>query len=382
MTIGHPLWWSLALLSSGITLGYYYPSVWYLPVAILLLLTATINAAVRKDNGWLLLLFWFALGAIQSSMENILHTPSLPTTWEVIQDKANKQRDKLEKRLQKSGLQEESLSLGSAVLLGKREGITREMRQAYSESGAAHLLALSGLHLGILYGLLHLLIIRRIRYSPWRWFALPPLLLLLWGYVILTGIPISLVRAAIMCTVVMIATLSQRATESSHALALSGIGILLVSPSSLLSISFQLSFMAVLFILIFCSSPRTKTNLRTRIQQSIIVSAAAWLGTAPLTAYYFHTIPLLSIPLSLFLIPITTIIVYLSAVTLLLPVPILGTCLSTLITFQNKVVTYCAGIPGATLGTLHPKVCHIVLVYALLLMVIIRMNGRRPSWEQ
>lgn len=381
MTIEHPLWWSLTLLTSGIALGYYYPSVWYLSVAILLLLAATINAVIRRNNGWLLLVSWFTLGATLSSMENILHMPSLPI-WEAIQDKANNQRDELEKRLQKSGLQEESLSLGSALLLGKREGITSEMRQAYSESGTAHLLALSGLHLGILYGLLHILVIRRIRFSPWRWFALPPLLLLLWGYVILTGLPISLVRAAIMCTVVMIATLSQRATESSHALALSGMGILLISPSSLLSISFQLSFMAVFFILSFCSSSRTKPNLSTRIKQSIIVSAAAWLGTAPLTAYYFHTIPLLSIPLSLFLIPITTVIVYLSATTLLLPIPFLGTCLNTLITLQNNIVTYCAGIPGATLGTLYPKVWHIVLVYMLLLTIIIRMNERRPTWDQ
>ncbi|MGN0233467.1 MAG: ComEC/Rec2 family competence protein [Bacteroidaceae bacterium] len=380
MTIGHPLWWSLGLLSIGIAIGHYFPSVWYLPAVILVLITATTIATVRKDNGWLLLSFWLILGATQSSLENILQTPSLPV-WETIQSKAMHQRDLLEKRFQESGLQEESISLGSALLLGKREGITREMRQAYSESGAAHLLALSGLHLGILYGLLHLLIIRRIRFSQWRWFVLPLLLLFLWGYVMLTGMPISLVRAAIMCTVVMIATLSQRATEPLHALALSAMGILLVSPSSLQSISFQLSFLAVFFILAICSSPITTPSLTTRIQQSIFVSAAAWLGTAPLAAYYFHTIPLLSIPLSLLLIPITTIIVYLSAATLLLPLPFMGSCLNTLITLQNKVVTFCASIPGTTIGTLYPKVWQIILVYALLLLVIVRMNGRRQQWE-
>ena len=87
--------------------------------------------------------------------------------WEAVHDKAEMQRNLLEKRLQESGLQDESLSLGAALLLGKRDGISRELRQAYSESGAAHLLALSGLHLGILYGLLHLLIIRRFRFSQW-----------------------------------------------------------------------------------------------------------------------------------------------------------------------------------------------------------------------
>ena len=378
MSIAHPLWWSLILLSVGITIGFSYPSFWFLPAAIIVLITATTGAILRKNNGWLLLAFWFTLGAAQSSMESLFPLPSMPV-WEAVHDKAEMQRNLLEKRLQESGLQDESLSLGAALLLGKRDGISRELRQAYSESGAAHLLALSGLHLGILYGLLHLLIIRRIRFSQWKWFALPPLLLLLWGYVILTGMPLSLVRAAVMCTVVMIATLSQRATEPLHALSVSAMGILLVSPSSLLSISFQLSFSAVFFILAICSSPNTKPNFISRILQSVKVSAAAWMGTAPLAAYYFHTIPLLSIPISLILIPITTVIVYLSAVTLLVPHPFLGSCLSALISLQNKAVTLGASIPGASIGALQPKVWQIVLVYALFLMVIIRMKGRRPA---
>ena len=199
MSIAHPLWWSLILLSVGITIGFSYPSFWFLPAAIIVLITATTGAILRKNNGWLLLAFWFTLGAAQSSMESLFPLPSMPV-WEVVHDKAETQRNLLEKRLQESGLQDESLSLGAALLLGKRDGISRELRQAYSESGAAHLLALSGLHLGILYGLLHFLIIRRIRFSQWKWFALPPLLLLLWGYVILTGMPLSLVRAAVMCT--------------------------------------------------------------------------------------------------------------------------------------------------------------------------------------
>ena len=176
MTLGQPLWWSVGLLSAGIAAGYALPSLWYLPATLLLLAVATGLSALKRGNGWALLLFWMAFGAARASMENLLPQTPLPA-WEAVQARAKFKSDFLVHRLQESGLQSESLSLGSALLLGRREGISRETRQAYSESGAAHLLALSGLHLGILYGLLHLLVIRRIRFSEWRWFALPPLLL-------------------------------------------------------------------------------------------------------------------------------------------------------------------------------------------------------------
>ena len=376
MTLREPLWWSVGLLGAGIVAGMAWPCLWYLPAALLLLVMATLFTLSRKGSGWALLLFWFALGAARSSMTSLFPTPA-QHAWEAVQTKAQGLSGQMEARLRESGLRDESLSLGAALLLGRREGITRDMRQAYSQSGAAHLLALSGLHLGILYGLLHLVVIRRIRFSEWRWTALPPLLLLLWGYVLLAGMPLSLVRAAVMCSVVMTATLAQRSLSTMHTLVLSAMVILLVSPMSLVSISFQLSFLAVFFILAICDRPTGKPGRWQRVRQMAAVSAAAWLGTSPLAAYYFHTIPLLSIPLSLLLIPLTTLIVYLSIATLLLPLPLLGTGLGALISLQNCIVAFCASLPGATIRGLHPTWWHIGIVYGLLLLAIARLNAQR-----
>ena len=197
---------------------------------------------------------------------------------------------------------------------------------------------------------------------------------------LLAGLPLSLVRAAVMCTAVMTATLAQRSLAPMHALALSALGILLVSPSSLLSISFQLSFLAVFFIMIILARPAGTPSALMRVRQAAAVSGAAWLGTAPLAAYYFHTMPLLSIPLSMLLIPLTTVIVYLSIATLVLPVPLLATCLSALIGLQNHIVTLCANLPGAVVRGLHPTWWHIALAYVLLLAAITRRNAqRRPT---
>lgn len=376
MTLREPLWWSAGLLSAGIAAGALLPGPWYLPMAMLLLVAATALTMADKGRGWALLLFWAAFGAARSSMTGILPTPARHA-WEAVQARAEGQSDLLEARLREAGLSDEALSLGAALLLGRHEGITREVRQDYSRSGAAHLLALSGLHLGILYGLLHLLVIRHIRRTRWRWWALPPLLLLLWGYVLLAGMPLSLVRAAGMCSVVLVATLARRRLDPMHALALSAMAILLASPGSLLSISFQLSFLAVLFILAICPRLAGRPGMLARLRQMGLVSMAAWLGTSPLAAYYFHTIPLLSIPLSMLLVPLTTLIVYLSLATLLLPLPLLASGLGTLIGLQNGIVAFCAHLPGATISGLRPSWWHIALAYALLLVAITRLNARR-----
>ncbi len=380
MTCGQPLWWCTALLAAGIAAGLLMPGTGYLPAALLTLMAATLLHTLRKGGAPALLACWFLLGAARASMPTPPLTTLLPA-WESLHTGAARLSDRLHARLRGAGLHGESLSLGSALLLGRREGITRTTRQAYSDSGAAHLLALSGLHLGILYGLLHLLVIRRIRMARWRWLAMVPLLLLVWGYVLLAGLPLSLVRAAAMCSVVMLATLARRGISAMHTLTLSALAILLCSPASLLSVSFQLSFLAVFFILAACPRPTTRAGMSGRLGQMALVSASAWMGTSPLAACYFHSIPLLAVPLSMLLVPVTTLVVYLTIATLLLPLAPLAACLDALITLQNGIVRLCASMPGTVVRGLHPAWWHVAATYALLLLAITRLNARRRQAE-
>ena len=85
-------------------------------------------------------------------------------------------------RLERAGVATRTRGLAAALTLGKRDGLDFETKQAYRKVGASHLLALSGMHLGIVYGFLFLFFIRPIRFSKWRWHALPLILLCLWGY--------------------------------------------------------------------------------------------------------------------------------------------------------------------------------------------------------
>lgn len=378
MTVRQPLWWSVGLMAAGIMADHTWPSALYLPAACLILLLATLMQILHRGRGWWLLLFWAAFGAAHMHMEDTLPNPT-QHVWQTVQARAKQQNDAITARLQQAGLHSDARAIVPALLLGRREEVTSDTRQAYSSSGAAHLLALSGLHLGILYGLLHLLVLRRLRHSQWRWFALPPLLLLVWGYVLLAGMPLSLVRAAVMCTAVMIATLAHRALSPMHALALSAWVILAVSPGSLFSLSGQLSFLAVLFILAARPQRVGGHKRQNRIVQGIVVSAAAWLGTAPLAAYHFHTLPLLAIPLSMLLIPLTTLIVYLSLALALIPAAPLASALNLLATLQNHVVSCCASLPGATVGHLHPQAWQVAAVYILLLLALVRLEAHREQ---
>ena len=114
----------------------------------------------------LLFAFWITLGMARIGMEKEM--PSENQLYKVVCLKARQQQEAMTERLRDAGLDEESLSISSALLLGQKSGLAKETRKKYAQVGASHLLALSGMHLGIIYGILYMLFIRRIRFSEWK----------------------------------------------------------------------------------------------------------------------------------------------------------------------------------------------------------------------
>ena len=296
------------------------------------------------------------------------------TYYETVCRKAQEQNHKLTERLQDAGLEDKALSVSSALLLGQKSTLDKETKKGYARAGVSHLLALSGMHLGIIYGLLYMLFIRRIRFSEWRWFWLPPILLTIWGYVFIAGMPVSLVRAAIMFSIATIATLAQADTPPLHILALSALIILLFSPATLYQIGFQLSFIAVFFIMVLYQPLREKFGLRNKIADLMLLSVVAQLGTAPLSIYYFHTLPLLGAIVSIILIPLTTVIIYLGLLLLLFPIGSIAWLTSAAISLQEWIVRTVGSIPYATIENLYPTWWQVLLVYMLLLCVIAKSH--------
>lgn len=372
MIIRQPLIWATPLYIIGIVLGNSFSSIYFIYASVALLVLSMLLRKRTYIADALLFSFWITLGMGRIGMEKEM--PSENQYYKAVFQKAQDQQETLTRRLHDAGLSEESLPTSSALLLGNKTGLSKETRRKYAQVGASHLLALSGMHLGIIYGIMYLLFVRRIRYSEWKWFWLPPILLVIWGYAFVAGMPISLVRACIMFSLATIATLAQDDTPPLHILAVSALTILLFKPDALFEIGFQLSFVAVFFILTLYQPIKEKLGIRNKVAKLLLLSIVAQLGTAPLSIYYFHTLPLTGAIVSVVLIPLTTIIIYLGLLVLVIPAGCLAWLLTIAIKVQNRIVDSVADIPYTTISNLHPAWWQVLLVYLLLLCIIARSH--------
>lgn len=366
--------WCAAALMAGIAIGLYLPLPYYLPTLVAAVIACTLLRKTRHLHDILTLLVWLLLGCSRASV--VYFYNEKPQWQQGIEQKAKAVQTSLTARLERSGVSPQTLALTSALTVGKKDGLKYETKETYRKVGAAHLLALSGTHLGIIYGILYLIFIRWFRHSKWRWHILPLVLLCLWGYALVAGMPVSLVRAALMLSILTIISLMQYNTDPLHVLALSAIIILLIAPTDLKSISFQLSFTAVFFLLalwrpIYDMFPKMPWLVRL-----LVISCVATLGTMPLIAYYFHRIALLGPLLSIILIPLTTLIIYLTLATMLFPIAPMGWLLNNIVSLQERILEFVGSIPGATLTDTYPNVWVVAMMYGAMIIAIIRLRTR------
>ena len=374
MIIQHPMLWCAVALMAGIAVGLNFPSTLCLPLLVAVFVACYLTRKTRHLHDVLALLVWGLLGCSRASIEE--GRGKIEEGRLKIENGVASVQSALTARLERSGVSPRTLALCSALVVGRKDGLKRETRQAYNRAGAGHLLALSGMHLGIIYGLMYLVFIRLVRFSKWRWHALPLVLLALWGYTLVAGMPVSLVRAALMLSLMTAFSLMEYDTDPLHPLALAAIIILLISPRALLSVSFQLSFTAVFFILALWRPLSDKFQGANWAVRLLMVSCIASFGTMPLVAYYFHQVSLIGPLFSLILIPLTTVIIYLTIAAMVLPVAPLGALLNHAEAIQNKVVALAGSIPGGVLTDVYPSKLSLVLVYGVMLVAIVRFRSR------
>ena len=206
-------------------------------------------------------------------------------------------------------LSDETTEFLTATITGDDSLLLTETRQEFSTSGLAHILALSGLHVGLI-ALIIAIILFPLSVMGYNRSQLIITIILLWVYAVMTGMTPSVTRAAIMTTVYIIGIIIQRRHSSINALCFAALIILLFSPLQLYSAGFQLSFAAVLAILLFANriNPiNRKQRIWYYITSLACISMSATLGTALISAYYFHSFPvyfLIGNILVIFLLPI------------------------------------------------------------------------------
>jgi competence protein ComEC len=359
---------------------------WLLPALGLMLLLAILLRRHPMGQSLTLAVAIFLLGATLSARQRVRQEASGMTVRQWVQKQkepdANtmvgrsrlfflKQREKLLERYRQQGLEDDAYALVAAMTLGDKTAIDKDLRQTYNISGAAHVLALSGLHMGIIYAALTLLTFGRRR----RIVTQALIVIALWAFVFLVGMPASAVRAAAMLSLYALLTLGYREKASINALAFTALVMLSISPYTLFDVGFQMSFLAVLSILVW--TPIMSDWVSPTLQRRwpplrwawglTAVTLAAQLGVAPLIAYYFGRISTYFLLSSFVAIPAVTVIVWLALATLL--VPGLTPVLTAVTNGLNACLDAISRLPGANIEGLHPTLLQVCLTYVLILCV-------------
>ncbi|MGB5943836.1 MAG: ComEC/Rec2 family competence protein [Leeuwenhoekiella sp.] len=195
----------------------------------------------------------------------------------------------------------------NALLLGQRNELDDSLRQSYIDAGLIHILAVSGLHVGIVMLLLQYLLNPLGNFRSIRIFRMVVIIAAIWGFAILTGASPSILRAATMFTFIQIGLLLNNRAGGYNALIISAFILLLVNPNLLFQVGFQLSYLAVFGI--FWLQPaiyrfwQPKFWVTKKLWSIASVTLAAQLGVLPLSIFYFHQIPLLFLFANIVVLP-------------------------------------------------------------------------------
>ena len=277
----------------------------------------------------------------------------------------------------------EQLAIAQALLIGHKGTITPELRANFQKSGAMHVLAVSGLHVGIIY----ILISQLLFFLPNK--SLRKSILMILGiscYALLTGASPSVMRAALMFSLLRIGIASKRHINIYNILAASACLLTLWNPFIILNVGFQLSYAALLSILYFYKKIYllyiSSNWLIDKFWQLSAVSIAAQIGTLPLTLFYFHQFPNYFLLSNFIAIPLATLIVYLGIATIAMAyIPSIQSILAKglFITLKGLIVSldWIADLPFALSQGWNISVLEVIMLYSIILLSMAAISFRK-----
>ena len=298
-------------------------------------------------------------------------------------------RDQLIGVFRKYMIKKEEVAVASALLIGFTDEIDSNLRKAYSVAGVMHVLSVSGMHVGIIYVLLAYLLFFM---EKNKWMRIGKSILLisfLWFYALLTGLSPAVLRAALMLTLVIIGKTLNRESNTLNILLASAFLLILSDPLMLLSIGFQLSFLAVAGIVVFQDWIYEWLEFRNKYADKIwkltAVSLAAQLSTFPLGLYYFKQFPNYFIIANMLVIPLATVVMY-ACLALLVISPMqtisvyAGKLCCSLVSLLNSTVVCTEKLPASVTGGFSIDIKETLLIYALILCIFWYSQKRKPMY--
>jgi len=282
------------------------------------------------------------------------------------------------KRYKSLGFDGQKYAVIAALTLGDKSLLSKSTKDIYSRAGASHILALSGLHLGILYSILMLF------FGARRFRSVFTVLIVLsvWTFVFMVGMSPSVVRSAVMLSVYAFLSLLNRDKMSINTLSFAAIIMLVSNPQNLFDVGFELSFVAVLSILIFYRPLYELFNpewlMRHRIigyiVQLLSISIAAQVGTFPLVIYYFGRFPVYFLLTNIVVIPCAQIIIYLAVLIFVLWLfpsvqCLLAAVLIFFVSLMNNLMDFINHLPASSIENFSPTVFQTLFIYIVLFAV-------------
>jgi len=299
---------------------------------------------------------------------------------------AHDSRKYLIRTLEEKGIEGKELAVASALILGYKDNIDAQLKSAYSSAGAMHVLAVSGLHVGVIFLIFSQLFsfFEKIKHGKILKGIL--LIIILWSYALLTGLSPSVMRAATMFSFIVAAKMSNRNSSFFNTLAASALVLLIYNPLLIMEVGFQLSYMAVIGIVII--QPwindwfTIKYWLPRKIWEITAVSIAAQIATFPLGLLYFHQFPNYFMLSNLIVIPLAIGILYLGIVTLSLSfIPTIGDylaiALKSIIQFLNYSVNFIDSLPYSLTENIRFSVTDTWLIYLFITCIICLISYRK-----
>ncbi|GHN02801.1 hypothetical protein WSM22_42900 [Cytophagales bacterium WSM2-2] len=285
------------------------------------------------------------------------------------------------------GQDEQGIAMG--LVLGVTDGIDNELQSAYAASGAMHVLAVSGMHIGIIYAIILFLFKPLDKFKGSKWIVAIVSLVCLWTFSFVTGNSPSVLRAVTMFSFIAFARPFGKRTNIYNTLAASVFVLLIYNPYLIMSVGFQLSYLAVLGI-VYLQRPLynlwdINNFIGDWVWQITCVSLAAQVATFALGLLFFHQFPTYFLISNLFVIPLSSLVlvvgIFLLAVNFISPLASLtGWILEWMIKALNWIVFKTEALPVSLINNIHISILQCWILMGILLSLILLFEFRSIRW--
>ena len=298
-------------------------------------------------------------------------------------------RGKIITNLEHSDISKEELNVLNALILGQQQDISPEVLKDYQSAGAVHVLSVSGLHVGFILLFITFLLKPISNSKRGSLLKLLIIILALWSFAILAGLSPSIVRSVTMFSFLAIGIHLRRTVNIYHTLLVSMLLILLFKPSFLFDVGFQLSYLALFFILwlqpILADIWQPKNKIISYFWDIITVSFAAQIGAMPLSIYYFHQFPGLFFITNLLILPLLGLIMAVGVIAVVIAsfhtVPaLIAQSIELLIAFLNNIIHWVASFDTFVLKNISFSTAMLWCSYLVIFLIILWI--KRPSFRR